>query len=163
MMITYWWEMRWFLEFTLRFGIRFLIIFSSWVKQMGQLVACTYRRSRFKHLTHKKLGQREIYSKYGLNNLSETFFYNNKIRAKRDAFIKIRLRDKDSLVARVRYNDFSILLPGDNMKPNQEEVVSFYESIDPGFLKSSVLKLSHHGSSYGTTKELIDAVQDCYP
>merc|ERR1712136_717663 len=67
--------------------------------------------------------------------------------------------DKDSLVARVRYNDFSILLPGDNMKPNQEEVVSFYESIDPGFLKSSVLKLSHHGSSYGTTKELIDAVQ----
>ena len=46
------------------------------------------------------------------------------------------------------------------MKPNQEEVVSFYESIDPGFLKSSVLKLSHHGSSYGTTKALIDAVQD---
>ena len=87
----------------------------------------------------------------------------HKIRAKQTVFIKIRLRDKDSLVARVKYNDFSILLPGDNMKPNQEEVVSFYESIDPGLLKSSVLKLSHHGSSYGTTKELIDAVQDFCP
>ena len=98
-----------------------------------------------------------------VNQIWVKFFYNNKIRAKQKVFIKIRLRDKDSLVARVKYNDFSILLPGDNMKPNQEEVVSFYEGIDPGFLKSSVLKLSHHGSSYGTTKELIDAVQDCNP
>ena len=98
-----------------------------------------------------------------VNQIWVKLFYNNKIRAKQKVFIKIRLRDKDSLVARVKYNDFSILLPGDNMKPNQEEVISFYESIDPGFLKSSVLKLSHHGSSYGTTKELIDAVQDCNP
>ena len=75
----------------------------------------------------------------------------------RDRFGQLN-SDKDSLVAKLSWNDFSTMLMGDNKSPDQEKVVDFYESIDPGFLNSTVLKLSHHGSLYGTTVDLVDAV-----
>ena len=61
-------------------------------------------------------------------------------------------------MAKLSWNDFSMMLMGDNKSPDQEKVVDFYQSIDPGFLNSTVLKLSHHGSLYGTTVDLVDAV-----
>lgn len=61
----------------------------------------------------------------------------------------------DSLVARVSYNDFSMLLMGDNMSPIQEEVLSFYNDIDENYFKSTVLKCSEHGNTMGTTEQLV--------
>lgn len=67
--------------------------------------------------------------------------------------------DKDSLVARITYNDFSMLLAGDNKSPVQEDFVAFYQSQDEDYLKSTVIKLASHGSSYGTTNALVAAVE----
>ncbi|CAG5110350.1 Oidioi.mRNA.OKI2018_I69.chr2.g4761.t1.cds [Oikopleura dioica] len=82
----------------------------------------------------------------------------NLNNCERDRFGQLN-SDKDSLVAKLSWNDFSMMLMGDNKSPDQERVVDFYDSIDPGYLSSTVLKLSHHGSLYGTTLDLVDAVQ----
>jgi len=63
--------------------------------------------------------------------------------------------DVDSLVAKLIYNDFSMLLMGDNKSPHQEEMIDFYDNLDPGYLKSTVLECASEGNYYGTTVPLV--------
>ena len=90
--------------------------------------------------------------------ISMEFLAANLNNCERDRFGQID-SDIDSLVARLVYNDFSMLLMGDNKSPMQEDVISFYESIEPGYLKSTVLQIAHSGNYYGTTTALVAAVK----
>lgn len=59
-----------------------------------------------------------------------------------------------SVVLRVEYDGFTILLMGD------AEDVNEFEMLNAGHdLKASVLKVGHHGSSTSTTQAFLDAVQ----
>ena len=63
--------------------------------------------------------------------------------------------DKDSLVSLLEYNEFKMLLMGDNKGDEQREVVSFYKDLGTGEMSNiTVAKLSSHGNDWGTTTDL---------
>lgn len=62
-----------------------------------------------------------------------------------------------SIVVRIDYGDTSLIVTGD------AEETSEYMMIDSGLpLKSDVLRIAHHGSTYSTTEEFLDTVQPSY-
>jgi competence protein ComEC len=60
----------------------------------------------------------------------------------------------NSIVVRLDYGDFSMLLAGDAEAQTEERMIS--KSAD---LAAKVLKVAHHGSKYATTEELLKRVQ----
>jgi len=60
----------------------------------------------------------------------------------------------NSVVARVDYGDFSMLLPGDAEEQTEQLLLS--KDLD---LKATVLKVSHHGSKYATANDFIKRVK----
>jgi competence protein ComEC len=65
-------------------------------------------------------------------------------------------KNDDSLVLRLHYGDQTLLLPGDAEKQAEREILS--ESSTEG-MRSSVLKIGHHGSKNSTTPEFLAAVR----
>ena len=64
---------------------------------------------------------------------------------------------EDSIVIKLEYGDTSFLFTGD------AETVSEKEMINKGFnLKSTVLKLGHHGSHTSTSEEFLNKVNPTY-
>ena len=57
---------------------------------------------------------------------------------------------------KLRYNKFSMLFTGDIEEIAEKEIVSIYENAD--ILKSSILKIAHHGSKTSTTEEFLKLV-----
>ena len=60
-----------------------------------------------------------------------------------------------SLVLKLQYGNVSILLTGDAERKEEREMLDAYG----GFLKSSVLKVGHNGSSTSSTEDFLAAVQ----
>jgi competence protein ComEC len=60
----------------------------------------------------------------------------------------------NSLVARLDYGDFSILLPGDAEEQTEHRLLTKDTN-----LKAKILKLGHHGSKYATTQDLLHRVK----
>ncbi|MCX6349539.1 MAG: hypothetical protein NTV79_08600, partial [Candidatus Aureabacteria bacterium] len=58
-----------------------------------------------------------------------------------------------SIVARLAYRDFSVLLTGDAEEPAEKEILS-----RGGPLKSTILKVAHHGSRSSTSARFLSAV-----
>ncbi|MCU0585441.1 MAG: DNA internalization-related competence protein ComEC/Rec2, partial [Desulfobacterales bacterium] len=61
----------------------------------------------------------------------------------------------NSLVTRFSYGDFSIILPGDIMRPAEKELVAMADSR----LRANVLVAPHHGSRTSNSEDLLEAVQ----
>jgi beta-lactamase superfamily II metal-dependent hydrolase len=57
----------------------------------------------------------------------------------------------NSIVMRLDYGDFSMLLPGDAEEQTEHRLISKELNV-----KASVLKVAHHGSKYATSQDLID-------
>jgi competence protein ComEC len=64
-----------------------------------------------------------------------------------------------SMVARLSYGNAKIMLTGDATKKTEGIILS--ENVKES-LQSSILKVSHHGSHTGTSKEFLDAVSPAY-
>lgn len=59
-----------------------------------------------------------------------------------------------SVVARLDYGDFSMLLPGDAEEQTEHRLLTK----DPD-LRATILKVAHHGSKYATSKDFIDRIK----
>ena len=64
--------------------------------------------------------------------------------------------NNNSIVANLIYNNFSMLLTGDIEQIAEEEILREYKNTDK--LKSTVLKVAHHGSKSSTIQEFLEAV-----
>ncbi|HEY3039334.1 MAG TPA: ComEC/Rec2 family competence protein [Pyrinomonadaceae bacterium] len=60
----------------------------------------------------------------------------------------------NSVVARLDYGDFSMLLPGDAEEQTEHRMLS--KDVN---LKAKILKVAHHGSKYATSQDLIDRLK----
>jgi competence protein ComEC len=59
-----------------------------------------------------------------------------------------------SLVLKIKYRNFHLLLTGDAEEPNESRILSQYGSI----VESEVLKVGHHGNDDASSQSFIDAV-----
>lgn len=59
-----------------------------------------------------------------------------------------------SMVLRMRYGSFSMLLTGDLQNDGEEELIG-----NPSLTCCDVLKVAHHGSKYSTTEAMLDIVK----
>ena len=63
--------------------------------------------------------------------------------------------NNNSIVAKLVYNSFSILFTGDIEKEAESKIIEKYNQ---NILKSTVLKIAHHGSKTSSTKEFLQLV-----
>ncbi len=75
---------------------------------------------------------------------------------KTEKIIKDNALNNNSIVAKMRYKDFSILFTGDIEKEAEEEIIQEYNENE---LNATVLKVAHHGSKTSSTKEFIKKVK----
>lgn len=89
----------------------------------------------------------------------------DKIQIDNNVFIDIiypqeKLLFKDlnnnSIVAKLRYNNFSMLFTGDIEKEAERNIINHYGKTTK--LKSTILKIAHHGSKTSTTEEFLKLV-----
>lgn len=64
--------------------------------------------------------------------------------------------NNNSLVIKMAYNEFSMLFTGDIEEIAEKKILS---KVDKQKLKSTVLKVAHHGSNTSSIREFIDAVK----
>lgn len=68
---------------------------------------------------------------------------------------EIKNSNNTSVVARLVYKDFELLLTGDIEKKIEKELI---KNLPAGELQSDILKIAHHGSKTSTTEDFIKAV-----
>lgn len=71
--------------------------------------------------------------------------------------IQENILNNNSLVIKFNYNNFSMLLTGDIEKIAEEQILYEYKNVD--ILKSTILKIGHHGSKTSTTQTFLDMVK----
>ena len=69
--------------------------------------------------------------------------------------------NNNSLVFKLRYINFSMLFTGDIEEIAEKEILDKYKE-NTEFLKSTILKVAHHGSKTSSTKEFINIVKPKY-
>lgn len=65
--------------------------------------------------------------------------------------------NNNSIVAKLSYENFSVLFTGDIEKIAEKQILKEYKNTN--VLKSNILKVAHHGSKTSTTKEFLDKVK----
>ncbi len=58
---------------------------------------------------------------------------------------------------KLNYNDFSMLLTGDIEKIAEEQILDEYKNVN--ILKSTILKIAHHGSKTSSTQSFLERVK----
>lgn len=71
--------------------------------------------------------------------------------------IQENILNNNSIVAKLNYKDFSILLTGDIEEIAEKQILDEYKNSDA--LKSTILKVGHHGSKTSSTQEFLEAVK----
>lgn len=72
--------------------------------------------------------------------------------------IKENILNNNSIVAKLKYKNFSMLFTGDIEKIAEEQILEDYEQNEL-ILKSTVLKVGHHGSKSSSVQNFVDAVK----
>ena len=65
--------------------------------------------------------------------------------------------NNNALMCKLNFNSFSLLFTGDIEKEAEEVIVSKYKNSD--ILKSTILKVAHHGSKTSSTEEFLNLVK----
>lgn len=71
--------------------------------------------------------------------------------------IKENILNNNSLVCRLVYNNFSMLFTGDIEEIAEKAILKNYKN-NLGKLKSTILKVAHHGSKTSTIQELLKVI-----
>lgn len=71
-------------------------------------------------------------------------------------FIKENAINNNSIVAKLHYKNFTALFTGDIEETAEKKILNEY---DEQTLKSTILKVAHHGSKSSSTEEFINTVQ----
>lgn len=66
--------------------------------------------------------------------------------------------NNNSIVAKINYKNFSILLTGDIEEKAEKKILENYQN-NQRILKSNVLKIAHHGSKSSSTKDFLEKVK----
>lgn len=75
----------------------------------------------------------------------------------RDNLIQTNILNNNSIVAKLCYGKASMLLTGDIEEVAEKAIIEEYKNTD--LLKSTILKVAHHGSKSSSIKEFLNAVQ----
>ena len=70
-------------------------------------------------------------------------------------FIQINAINNNSIIAKLKYKDFSMLFTGDIEKISEEQISNKYNKQK---LKATILKVAHHGSATSSTEELLEKI-----
>ena len=89
-------------------------------------------------------------------NIEKDLFFDILWPKNKDGILENRLNN-NSLVCKLIYNKNSILFTGDIEKLAEEEIVDLYKNTNK--LKSSILKVPHHGSKTSSTKEFLKLIK----
>ena len=74
-----------------------------------------------------------------------------------DNFVSENVLNNNSIVCKVVYNNFSMLFTGDIEKIAEEQIIKLYENSNA--LKSTVLKVAHHGSKSSSIEEILEKIK----
>lgn len=74
-----------------------------------------------------------------------------------DNFVSENALNNNSIVCKVVYNNFSMLFTGDIEKIAEEQIIKLYENSNA--LKSTVLKVAHHGSKSSSIEEILEKIK----
>ena len=61
--------------------------------------------------------------------------------------------NNNSIIAKLKYNDFTMLFTGDSEKEEEVEILNLNKNI-----KADVLKVGHHGSQTSSSQEFIEKI-----
>lgn len=73
--------------------------------------------------------------------------------------IQENIFNNNSIVAKLTYKGFSMLFTGDIEAIAEKEILKEYKNTNINTLKSTILKVAHHGSKSSSTQEFINQVQ----
>ena len=110
---------------------------------------------RFKEIVKNKKIKVYVVKK-GDNLKIEENIYLNIIWPK-DEKIKENAINNNSIVAKLKYKNFSILLTGDIEKIAENEILKEYENSN--ILNANILKVAHHGSKSSSINEFLEKVK----
>lgn len=85
----------------------------------------------------------------------DKYVYFDILWPKNGNLIEINGINNNSIIAKLKYKDFSILFTGDIEEISEEQILNKYNKQE---LKSTILKVAHHGSSTSSTQEFLEAV-----
>ena len=71
--------------------------------------------------------------------------------------IQENVLNNNSIVAKLKYNNFSMLLTGDIEEIAEKQILQEYEDLH--ILRSTILKVGHHGSKTSSTVDFLEAVK----
>lgn len=86
----------------------------------------------------------------------ENDLYINVLWPADDKLITQNTLNNNSIVMKLEYKDFSCLFTGDIEKIAEQELL---KTLDKNELKSTILKVAHHGSKTSTTQQFLEAVK----
>lgn len=71
--------------------------------------------------------------------------------------IQENILNNNAIVAKLIYNNFSMLLTGDIEEIAENQILEYYKNTD--ILKSTILKVAHHGSKSSSTQDFLNKVK----
>ena len=86
----------------------------------------------------------------------ENDLYINVLWPADDKLITQNTLNNNSIVMKLEYKDFSCLFTGDIEKIAEQELL---KTLDKNELKSTILKVAHHGSKTSTTQQFLETVK----
>lgn len=75
--------------------------------------------------------------------------------------IKKNILNNNSIVAKLTYKNFSMILTGDVEEIAEKQILKEYKNLNTAsnILNSTILKVGHHGSKTSSTQEFLEAVR----
>ena len=128
--------------------------------KVGKVIICRQGENsenyeEFKNIVkEKKL--KVIVVKKG-DNISIEKNVNLQILWPKEEQIKENILNNNSIVAKLNYNKFSMLLTGDIEEIAEKQILEEYKNTN--ILKSKVLKVAHHGSKSSSIQSFLDEVK----
>lgn len=110
---------------------------------------------RFKEIVKNKKIKVYVVKKGDNLKIEENIWLN--ILWPKDERIKENAINNNSIVAKLNYKSFSILLTGDIEKIAENEILKEYENSN--ILNANILKVAHHGSKSSSIKEFLEKVK----
>ena len=87
----------------------------------------------------------------------EKDLYLNVLWPESKNFISENSLNNNSIVCKLIYKNFSVLFTGDIEEIAEEKILNEYENSNA--LKSTILKVAHHGSKSSSTQEMLDKIK----
>ena len=91
------------------------------------------------------------------DNISIENNVNLQILWPKEEQIKENILNNNSIVAKLNYNKFSMLLTGDIEEIAEKQILEEYKNTN--ILKSTILKVAHHGSKSSSIQSFLDEVK----